>query len=738
MTDAEFFVRGEPISPNQLEVPLAQALARTAEQFPFAKLLDTQRREACEILVFEFDIELPQTVTVDIHEHERIAIEISVDPNLPPRICALRKNFPDTLHQNLTYPEAPKELCLFEAAYLDIRERLTPIHLLQRIANWLARAAIAGLHQPDQPLEPLLLSQERIIFDVDVFQASDTQSIYIVYPLSNTPLILRAFRRGQNSPPVPPSEQYLLLPVAAPPWNARLIHHYPRNFGELSKLFEIIELDLYQTVRAFINKLYNTSRLNDLQHHKLILLLELPKQSANNSATQLPEFWAFLMSQSIQQIAIHLGTMAFLEGRLRPLIGASANNTLATIPIVALRPTFSLTPQYARILSGLSEANLDFVAIGAGALGSQIILNLGRQGFGSWTIVDNDRLLPHNFTRHGLTCWIHEGQNKAVAVSVELNNLLNDEGVALAFDGDILYHKENPDNLTDKLRASVLILDFSASRAVTRFIARLGYTAPRLCSFFGAGGRYCALLYEGHNRTVRIDDLEMQFATAIAENNQFAKFYGKANTVRYAASCRDESTQLPQETVAIHAAAVASFIKTVSSTTEPQILMWEWSETAFSLTCHRLPVSDVRITQSHGWTIRASLHALELMQTYRHERLPNETGGVLLGRIDLTDQIIYIASVLPSPPDSDEWPTSYRRGTDGLHKIIEDIAERTGHDLDYLGEWHSHPDGYGDRPSDLDLQAHNWLIKEMGNVGLPGIVAIVAEAIEPNYLIERL
>ena len=40
--------------------------------------------------------------------------------------------------------------------------------------------------------------------------------------------------------------------------------------------------------------------------------------------------------------------------------------------------------------------------MGAGALGSQVIITLARSGFGNWTIVDEDDLLPHNLARHAL------------------------------------------------------------------------------------------------------------------------------------------------------------------------------------------------------------------------------------------------------------------------------------------------------------------------------------------------
>ena len=54
------------------------------------------------------------------------------------------------------------------------------------------------------------------------------------------------------------------------------------------------------------------------------------------------------------------------------------------------------------------------VVVGAGTLGSQIITTLARSGFGTWTIVDEDDLLPHNLARHALNGF-YVGHSKAIA-----------------------------------------------------------------------------------------------------------------------------------------------------------------------------------------------------------------------------------------------------------------------------------------------------------------------------------
>jgi Prokaryotic homologs of the JAB domain len=105
--------------------------------------------------------------------------------------------------------------------------------------------------------------------------------------------------------------------------------------------------------------------------------------------------------------------------------------------------------------------------------------------------------------------------------------------------------------------------------------------------------------------------------------------------------------------------------------------------------------------------------------------LPNETGGVLLGSYDMQRQIVYVVAMLPSPPDSDEWPSSYKRGCAGLASAVANIANRTLLNLDYIGEWHSHPAGVTTDLSGIDKQAMKEISSEMEKTGLPSLMLIV-------------
>jgi len=126
------------------------------------------------------------------------------------------------------------------------------------------------------------------------------------------------------------------------------------------------------------------------------------------------------------------------------------------------------------------------------------------------------------------------------------------------------------------------------------------------------------------------------------------------------------------------------------------------------------------------WTLVLDDWLFHELNNLRSSKLPNETGGVLLGAYDLPQKTVYVVDTIPSPPDSEEWPTLYIRGSEGLRERVADITEMTVGQLEYVGEWHSHPDGCSCRPSNDDIKVFSWMTDRMSAAGLPALMAIVA------------
>ena len=71
---------------------------------------------------------------------------------------------------------------------------------------------------------------------------------------------------------------------------------------------------------------------------------------------------------------------------------------------------------------------------------------------------------------------------------------------------------------------------------------------------------------------------------------------------------------------------------------------------------------------------------------------------------------------------------------EGLSEALSEIQTRTASMLQYVGEWHSHPDGYSTRPSSDDKRAFEWLVELMEIDGYPGVMRIEGQDRSAWYL----
>ena len=62
-----------------------------------------------------------------------------------------------------------------------------------------------------------------------------------------------------------------------------------------------------------------------------------------------------------------------------------------------------------------------------------------------------------------------------------------------------------------------------------------------------------------------------------------------------------------------------------------------------------------------------------------------------------------------------------------MSEEIERIVRITGSNLDYIGEWHSHPDGHCVEPSASDKNLLNWIRTGMEEAGDTGLMCIIGE-----------
>ena len=743
-----FDVSGDLVRPNDLEISKAKdlALSLSAERIDFARFVECRKRVEIEIVVFDVEVEIAQVQRHPIKAKERISASFTRKDDNVPVVHARRRDFPRVPHLNLHLQEFPRNLCLYEEPYEEIERRWTSPRFVHDIRRWLALTSQGKLHQDDQRLEPLLVN-----FDGHIV----LPSLHWLEKCGLGPLPVRAvnpllgkglFLVADSGEPEEGSVKIVASVHCSEPQKHGLIHRMPRTLADLAAIAALADFDLIADLRHRL-RAWCTDNSSALDAHLLLVIL-FPKQRYDKGAIEAVDIWAFFLSDTegdrngvalqIRQLGTKIGVWETQENDIGLLLPPDTSKNGETVGVAVLNVVHHVDRSMAAWLNGENdEDDISLVAIGLGALGSEVVINLSRCGFGTWTLVDHDILLPHNLARHALD-GSYVGWNKAIAVAYSANTIVNGTGLFNALPVNVLSPGRQTQELSNSLANADVILDMSASVGVARMLAQdCDSTARRISLFLSPSGNDLVLIAEDKQRDMTVDALEMQYYRVVLNSRCLSGHLDKPpGRYRYAQSCRDITTRLPQHMVGLHASNGGRAVRDAVRCADAQITIWRSNEDGV---VKRVTVSPAPVVRKiiNDWTIVTDNVVLETLSRLRQSKLPNETGGVLLGSFDMERRIVYIVDALPSPPDSEEWPTLYIRGCEGLAEKVTHLSKIVHGMIEYVGEWHSHPSGAGTKPSKDDLKVLAWLEELMQADGYPATMTIVGEGRDIGFYIGK-
>ena len=200
----------------------------------------------------------------------------------------------------------------------------------------------------------------------------------------------------------------------------------------------------------------------------------------------------------------------------------------------------------AEVASGLPADERRVTLVGGGAIGSHVFEIMRRDGFGKWTVIDNDAFLPHNVQRHRGP-FNYVGKPKAAVTIVAVDAAIGAGEESQCVIRDVLSGREDSEAA---LAGAELIIDASASIPVSRYLADNPAPAPRASVFFNVVGQDAVLIGEDPERDFKLDALEPQYFRAILENDALADHIAAtAKSYHYAGTCRSVSFQMPEHQV---------------------------------------------------------------------------------------------------------------------------------------------------------------------------------------------
>ena len=728
------------VDPNALSILKARELADflCSGHSEGVRLVSCCRSEdgILERLTIEVDVSVPQRPVYDIRPTESIVVEILSDERIPPGVYSPRADFPYAPHTNLQDPGELRSLCLYDQPWYEVNFDWNPARFLARIVWWLEETAHGSLHQADQALEPLLFdSRCDLVIPGELLNTAPrvshrwTEPKVTMRPDGTYTLILERPKAVPN-----PAAPYrcVVVVMTTRPMTHGLIRSTPRTLRELDELVAEGGVNVQRELRAIFKTWNRRSSSEDLPlvlDAYLIVLIRLRKRRRDRGGVEAIEHRAFQAADLVKAIGSRLGVTWHDDVTGDPGSSQSQqqNGTETRLTLLNVRESFS--KELARRSNGLHDASSDprLTVIGGGALGSPVLTNLTRSGYGHLTIIDADVLHPHNLARHALGAGF-VGWYKAEGLASELSNMMSESSPVKSIVANVLSPGARAEDLTAAYHDADLILDVAASIPVSRHLVHgVSSEARRVSLFLNPSGKALTLLAEDAVREIRLDSLEMQFYRAIARDTGLASLLDHPDRNRIGQTCRDLSADISQDDIAMHGGMGSRSVRQLSECDRARIRTWLLDEhDNYRLVMDIEPAVPIQRVKGE-WTVVLDTELLDTLARMRECRLPNETGGVLIGSCDRSRKILYVVDALSSPSDSEERRTSYIRGTEGLTAQVERIARVTGYNLDYIGEWHSHPDKHGVEPSVNDKRLLHWIRAGMEEVGETGLMCIIGE-----------
>lgn len=716
-----FEIEGKDISSEELTIPKAVEALGIVTKSNFCTLEKVLLMDnGNETIVFTSENEVPQFPKNDIRKKERIGIEFSKSDSNLPKIWALRKSFPLIPHINLEINEYPRSLCLYDVSYDELKINWTGFRLIERIREWLKLSALGNLHQNDQPLEPLLIANEGNIILPIGLKNGDKLNVYCTSQEPNGSINLIATK---NNYPFLTHHPVHFEVILGQPQNHGVIRHIPRNILELSNFLLSAGIDL----KDYLSKLVSTQKDIDADlNNKIIFIFYLPKKRNEEDTVYSWDAYGVYVFDTIAELGLKLGILEKFGSQLVKLfnVGKASDSVFEELKVGILKPHFEFNKEMARRLNGRKETDdPKIVAIGLGAIGSEIFMNCIRAGYGKWVLIDDDIFLPHNMARHALG-YFDVGIQKVERLEHKANQILG-ENASKAIVANIIKDNSN-ETISAAFDDADIILDMTASTAATKSIAKINKTKARIVSIFlNPSGSDLVVLAEDILKANKIASIEVQYYRALLYLDGFEKHLHKEQEpIRYSTSCRDLSSTISQDDIAHHSAIASKFIKRLNSKKNASICIWTSDDSCITTDRVDVKVFDTVEIAIGDWTVIYDKWLIEKIYSARSKKLPNETGGILIGCHNMEEKKVYAVDTILSPGDSIEYPTAYIRGIKDVRSNLDIIENRTAGALSYIGEWHSHPEGCSSKPSQDDRTLFKWLKKHMEDENLPPLMLI--------------
>lgn len=658
-----------------------------------------------------------------VRKTETCTLVFSRWPQRAPRPY-LRQDFPlDLPHINPYSPGSLVSPCIFEGSLDELMHRLGLDAVIDQLIDWLTKAASGTLIDPSQGWEPtrrdygqgrslIIASAENLIAATP--QDGSIVSFQSSYLCNGTGIEATLDSKTKNETQLEfiqktwavNGNDYVFGRCAAFAMRAPVHEDGSHVFFTYQPESVVDAQSLYE--RAESVGVDSAKLQEELEKHYRLSVIGAP----GDAHTWKAGFYVIVI---------------LLIERPMPLIGAP-DRKVEVLPYVVrfnVKPeqinavdatahpalhSHSLTPTLLAQTAGkpASVISKKVALVGVGSLGSKLGLHLARSGIGKLTLIDDDSMSPHNAARHALlSLQSHVTRKKAEMMRSAISELSQD---AIAYPENvvgILGNKERfeaifPDDVELVIDSTASLQVLSALSSVSPFDS---HRARLVRAQLYASGRCALLMFEGKERSARVDDLNVLFFEISRHSPNLRKPLTEENSdlsrLFVGDNCRSLTMKMSDSTISRAAAAMALKLENWldsggSEDGEICIGIEDPSGLGMNWMCQPVkPTTVIPPKEEGGWTVRVLSHVADAINADSLKWGALETGGALIGRMSSETRTITVSGLIPAPPDSKRKPAAFVLGVEGLSQELRTAhRDSVGH-LMFVGTWHSHPMGGG-------------------------------------------
>jgi len=763
-----------PENETDLSPSIQLALSEIRKEYTDQEIKTIHWNEIFVAIPLILKINLPTRGTVndvDIRKNEPIFLLLDKQnyPYKAPLACSNRRDFPkDRLpHLNPKPPGNPASFCLHRGSIDTWFSEHSIIDYIQRVQFWLSDAASDRLIRKEDGFEVTRIDDFSgfCIYEPSQFQDKVKKEWQSNRNKSGFCLIPYTLIKSSEQEPFTDGKSFFSIKVDYP-----LTDNIPNKLIELTKELNVLHTEnnrsdchLYGILAWPPKKMIYKKFFADLPDNldDLVTLsdkIEIPVNIALNTyfsknlhllagipiTLVIPRPQNVLNSESNLEL---LNFVVYCDTKMKSLKNEKSLESKVS-PMVQRSPlTLQLAKKISRLPSDFDVGKILF--LGCGAIGSKFALHLIKSGqTHKITFVDNDVLSSHNLVRHGLLT-DGLGMNKAQAMKDAVENVYSADKDSISV-GAI---NENILNLFLGNNHEIFcqhswMIDATASPTIRNVI--LQENLPLSLSIcrceIADDGKLGFLSFEGPNRNPRLDDLLLFILDMAIDHPEISNWLISTKKQRdsnpetileeisIGMSCSSETMRLADDSVSFHASLFSLGFRKIAqkkSVNNNGFLQISCNDIDHELNCvvqsyEIAPVLALLGENDKNWQFRVKSDAHKLLMQCFHKSGRNETGGLLIGQIDLKKKIVYITRILLAPPDSKCRPYAFERGILDVPEDVKKITQLTGDTINYVGEWHTHPGG-GKKLSAVDNEAVRKIKTVLDPVSRPTLVMIVTK-----------